>query len=89
MLEKIRAILSPFILRRLKKDVIGELVGKIERVEYCPPTSYQKHLYDQLTQKGRQMFRDGVVVEGGGDSPSNMLMEMRKVDLFFLFVAFF
>ncbi|MFD2045312.1 SNF2 helicase associated domain-containing protein [Ornithinibacillus salinisoli] len=43
--EKIAAITKPFILRRLKKDVLKELPEKIESVSVSELTSHQKELY--------------------------------------------
>ena len=94
MIERMRIILSPFILRRffffcfsfflfcfvikndksliiiptkntlrLKKDVVGELVKKKERVDYCELSQKHRLLYENLTQKGRKLYEEGVEVE--------------------------
>ena len=59
-LARLDKLVSPFILRRLKKDVLTELPDKHEAVVRVPLTGEQRSLYaanvqllrDELTQKG-------------------------------------
>lgn len=44
-IEELKSLIKPFILRRLKKDVITELPEKIEKKYYVPMTSEQKLAY--------------------------------------------
>ncbi len=44
--EKLRRMTSPFILRRLKNDVLKDLPDKIEEVRYAAFGSEQRRLYD-------------------------------------------
>lgn len=44
--EKLRRMIAPFILRRIKKDVLKELPPKMEEVYYAPLTGEQKQLYE-------------------------------------------
>lgn len=43
--EELKSLINPFILRRLKRDVITELPEKIEKKYYVPMTSGQKLAY--------------------------------------------
>ena len=52
-----------FVLFRLKKDVVGELVKKIERIDYCELAEKHRNLYESLTQKGRKLYEEGSEVE--------------------------
>jgi len=60
--EKIAMITRPFILRRLKKDVLKELPEKIESVHVSELTKEQKDLYvgylRQVQQEAAQSIRD-------------------------------
>lgn len=60
--EKIAAITKPFILRRLKKDVLKELPDKIETVSVSELTNQQKELYvgylRQLQQETAQSIKE-------------------------------
>jgi superfamily II DNA or RNA helicase len=61
--EKIAALTKPFILRRLKKDVLKELPDKIESVSVSELTNEQKELYlgylRQLQQEAAASMKEG------------------------------
>lgn len=48
IITHIHAIIHPFILRRLKKDVAKDLPPKIEKVVFCPLSPLQCILYDLI-----------------------------------------
>ena len=50
--------IRPFILRRLKKDVIKELPEKIEQVSYCELNSDQMHFYKNLVDSTRRQVSE-------------------------------
>jgi SNF2 family DNA or RNA helicase len=60
--EKIASITKPFILRRLKKDVLKELPEKIETVSVSELTTHQKELYvgylRQVQQEAAQSIQE-------------------------------
>ncbi|MUK88727.1 helicase SNF2 [Ornithinibacillus sp. L9] len=60
--EKIASITKPFILRRLKKDVLKELPDKIESVSVSELTNQQKELYigylRQVQQEAVQSMKE-------------------------------
>ncbi|WP_096272952.1 DEAD/DEAH box helicase [Paucisalibacillus globulus] len=60
--EKIASISGPFILRRLKKDVLKELPDKIESVSVSELTNEQKELYvgylRQVQQEAAQSIQE-------------------------------
>ncbi len=43
---KLRKMIAPFILRRLKKDVLQDLPDKLEEIYYAPLEGEQKELYE-------------------------------------------
>ena len=49
-------MISPFVLRRLKKDVLKDLPDKLEEVYYAEATPSQKELYDARVQRMKQMI---------------------------------
>lgn len=51
--EKVRRITTPFILRRMKIDVLKDLPQKQEQVLYCKMDAEQKSLYDKMLQSIR------------------------------------
>eukprot|EP00887_Chlorella_sp_A99_P005366 scaffold1.g5366.t1 len=72
--SRLHQVLRPFMLRRLKASVAGELPAKVEAVVRVPPSAYQRCLFDIL---GRQLSGEGTgrAVKG----VSNVVMEMRTV----------
>lgn len=46
LISKIHKVLEPFLLRRLKADVLTDIVPKKQIVMYCPVTTFQKTLYE-------------------------------------------
>lgn len=51
--ERIRRVTAPFLLRRMKKDVLKDLPLKQEQVLYCKMDTQQKELYDKMLQSIR------------------------------------
>ncbi|TVY90307.1 ATP-dependent helicase [Lachnellula willkommii] len=74
-----RTMLTPFVLRRKKEQVLKHLPTKTNRMEYCTLHPAQKEVYDGLVEKARERAR--VRLEGGkvpkGDE-NNPLMQLRK-----------
>eukprot|EP01132_Coremiostelium_polycephalum_P009693 gene9693-11901_t len=66
VITKMKKILSPFILRRLKTEVSGELKPKIETIEQCEFTEFQRQCYDKVvsrTKKEWEKSRDTMMNE--------------------------
>ena len=53
-LERLRRFISPFVLRRLKKDVLKDLPDKMEEVIYVQMMDEQKKIYQANVLKLRQ-----------------------------------
>ncbi|XP_031102452.1 chromatin-remodeling ATPase INO80 [Ipomoea triloba] len=50
-LNRLHAILKPFMLRRVKKDVVSELTGKTEITVHCKLSSRQQAFYQAIKNK--------------------------------------
>ncbi|KAF8398330.1 hypothetical protein HHK36_017257 [Tetracentron sinense] len=50
-LNRLHAVLKPFMLRRVKKDVITEMTGKIEVTVHCKLSSRQQAFYQAIKNK--------------------------------------
>ena len=57
-LETLHRRVLPFILRRLKQDVLQDLPEKITQDYLCPLTPLQEHLYTSFEKAQRQAARD-------------------------------
>ncbi len=51
MERELNQMITPFVLRRIKKDVLKDLPDKLEEVYYAPLEGEQKQLYDAEVQK--------------------------------------
>lgn len=75
--QRARTMLTPFILRRKKAQVLKHLPKKTCRVEYCDLTDTQKTLYEQQLQKQRKILLDraaGLLVK----DHANVMMKLRQ-----------
>ncbi len=52
-LEQLQQLIKPFIMRRLKKDVLQELPDKIESATVCDMTDEQRDLYNEFLARSR------------------------------------
>ncbi len=59
-LERLRAQLAPFILRRTKKEVATELPPKVEMELLCPLTDVQRAEYAKICSEGLERLGDDV-----------------------------
>ncbi|XWS69420.1 hypothetical protein CRYUN_Cryun04dG0177400 [Craigia yunnanensis] len=57
LIGRMKSILGPFILRRLKSDVMQQLVPKIQRVEYVIMEKQQEHAYREAIEEYRTISR--------------------------------
>ena len=58
-LEKLQKRVTPFILRRTKKDVLSDLPDKIEEYYYCKMEYRQKDVYDAYVAKLKDEIKNG------------------------------
>jgi SWI/SNF-related matrix-associated actin-dependent regulator 1 of chromatin subfamily A len=76
-IQRARTMLTPFILRRKKAQVLKHLPTKTSRVEYCEQTETQKELYTQQLEKQRKILHDraaGIFVK----DHANVMMKLRQ-----------
>ncbi|KAJ8760540.1 hypothetical protein K2173_015207 [Erythroxylum novogranatense] len=55
LISRMKSILGPFILRRLKSDVMQQLVPKIQLVEYVVMDKYQEDAYKEAIEEYRAL----------------------------------
>lgn len=54
---RLRKMITPFVLRRLKKDVLKDLPEKLEEVYYASAEGEQKQIYDARVQNLKKQLR--------------------------------
>ncbi|KAL1417095.1 hypothetical protein MTO96_027151 [Rhipicephalus appendiculatus] len=71
-IEHAKKIMRPFVLRRLKQDVLQQLPVKHEEERYCTMTPYQQTCYVNLVADLSKEFKENK------DAQSGMLMKLRR-----------
>ena len=84
-LEALHKQVLPFLLRRLKEDVLHDLPPKIIQDYYCELSDVQKHLYDDFSKsRARLAAEDAVRSDQNGKAPEQQhvfqsLQYLRKL----------
>jgi SNF2 family DNA or RNA helicase len=81
-LQELRRKIYPFILRRLKKDVLKELPDKIEQILYVEMSPDQKTLYEQRRRFYQQAIKAQIQASGLSKSQFFILqafLELRQI----------
>eukprot|EP00767_Chilomastix_cuspidata_P002178 gnl/Chilomastix_cuspidata/2302.p1 GENE.gnl/Chilomastix_cuspidata/2302~~gnl/Chilomastix_cuspidata/2302.p1 ORF type:complete len:1670 (+),score=265.78 gnl/Chilomastix_cuspidata/2302:78-5087(+) len=76
MISEVHAILRPFLMRRLKRDVEIQLPPKHEHIVPCPLSKWQRILYEDYIRNGETRAR---LSRGNYIQLANVLMQLRKV----------
>lgn len=78
-LVKVRRQVSPFILRRLKRDVAADIPPKLEVILPCPLTQEQRELYETFTSKSGLTGDLSGLLSKDATSVLTLLMRLRQV----------
>ena len=76
--QRLRRMIRPFVLRRIKKDVLTDLPDKLEKTYYADMSGEQKKLY-QAHVKRLQLFLDKQSEDGFKHSKIQVLSELTKL----------
>lgn len=77
-IQKLRRFITPFVLRRLKKDVLTDLPDKIEEVVYAKMGEKQQEIYAANVQKMKMMLEKQTDAEFK-ESKIQLLAELTKL----------
>ncbi|TNY22200.1 P-loop containing nucleoside triphosphate hydrolase protein [Rhodotorula diobovata] len=58
-----KKMMTPFVLRRKKAQVLKDLPSKTERIEYCAMTDLQREVYEEAIQRSRMALVDAEEVD--------------------------
>jgi len=78
-IKTLQRITAPFVLRRTKEQVAGDLPEKTEMVMWCNMSDAQKRLYDEVKDSIRQSVFLNIESEGLGKSKLAVLAGMLKL----------
>ena len=80
IIHRLHELLRPFMLRRVKSEVLDQLPEKVEKVLRCELSSWQKELYKQISAKAKaDKSLMGSLVEAPSRGLNNIVMQLRKV----------
>ncbi|KAL2423074.1 ATP-dependent helicase fft2 [Exophiala dermatitidis] len=77
-IKRARSMLTPFILRRKKDQVLKDLPKKERRVEYCDMTPEQSELYQACLDKAYSIRERREKGENVANESANILMKLRQ-----------
>lgn len=77
--EKLAKMIRPFLLRRLKKDVLSELPDKIETVQTSELTKEQKELYLAYLRRIQEETKDSLAKDGFEKSRIKILAGLTRL----------
>lgn len=80
--DSLRRKIFPFILRRLKKEVLSDLPDRIDQTIYVEMTDTQKRLYEERRKSFRQQISKTIATEGVSKSQFMLfqaLSELRRI----------
>lgn len=78
-LEELRKKIKPFVLRRLKTDVLHELPEKIENTIYCELEPEQKKLYASFLAAARNEVGELIDAGDGGFKILMLILRLRQI----------
>jgi SNF2 family DNA or RNA helicase len=77
--ERLRALVRPFILRRLKSNVLKELPEKIESVSYAPLYDEQRKLYVAALSQAKKDLSEKLEQAGAAQSRIMILAALTRL----------
>jgi superfamily II DNA/RNA helicase len=80
IIHRLHELLRPFMLRRVKSEVLDQLPEKVEKILRCELSSWQKELYKQISLKAAaENNKDDTGPQPAGRGLNNAVMQLRKV----------
>ena len=80
-IARAKAMMTPFVLRRKKHQVLKHLPTKTRRVEYCELTPSQSEVYESHKKKALKIIQDRAAGVKVGNESANIMMALRKASI--------
>lgn len=80
-IARAKSMMTPFVLRRKKHQVLKHLPPKTRRVEYCELSQSQKDIYEGEKAKALQIISDRTAGKKTGNETANIMMALRKASI--------
>ncbi|GMM38568.1 DNA-dependent ATPase [Saccharomycopsis crataegensis] len=80
-ISRAKTMMTPFVLRRKKQQVLKNMPKKETFIEYCDNTDIQQDLYEKQLEKGRKATEESSELDKNRDQSSNIIMSLRKASI--------
>lgn len=80
-IARAKSIMTPFVLRRKKHQVLKHLPAKTRRVEYCELSQSQVNIYENEKAKALQIINDRAAGKKTSNESANIMMSLRKASI--------
>lgn len=80
-IARAKSMMTPFVLRRKKHQVLKHLPSKTRRVEYCELSESQSEIYESEKAKALRIISDRAAGKKTGNDTANILMALRKASI--------
>lgn len=79
VMERLRRLIRPYLLRRTKKEVAKDLPEKIEKVVWCDLSKAQNEVYHRILAEGREEIRLARSRTGQGSARMTMFTVLLRL----------
>lgn len=79
VMERLRRLIQPYLLRRTKKEVAKDLPEKIEKVVWCELSKAQNEVYHRILAEGREEIRQARKRTGLGSARMTMFTVLLRL----------
>ena len=80
-IARAKSMMTPFVLRRKKHQVLKHLPAKTRRVVYCDLSASQSEIYKRETAKALRVVAARAAGEKVGNETANVMMSLRKASI--------
>lgn len=80
-IARAKSMLTPFVLRRKKHQVLKHLPPKTRRVEYCELSQSQREIYESEKAKAIQVIQERASGKRTSSDSANVMMALRKASI--------
>eukprot|EP00792_Barthelona_sp_PAP020_P005789 TRINITY_DN2801_c0_g1_i1.p1 TRINITY_DN2801_c0_g1~~TRINITY_DN2801_c0_g1_i1.p1 ORF type:complete len:1085 (+),score=290.84 TRINITY_DN2801_c0_g1_i1:50-3304(+) len=79
LINKLHQVLRPFLLRRVKSEVLSQLPKKEEVIVECPMSAWQQNLYDEIRKDEGVVYDPTISFHLSRHNLQNTLILLRKI----------
>ena len=80
-IARAKSIMTPFVMRRKKHQVLKYLPAKVRKVEYCELSRSQSEIYAKEQARARRIVTARAAGEKTSSETSNIMMALRKASI--------